>query len=177
MRYKPSQIEKKEFGLSLRGYSQKEVDRFLLEVGKDYRELLDERLVLLEELEKLKKEREFHLSKEKRIEEALISAQRSAELINQNSQERARLIVRDAEIRAKEIVKKDEEISKRLGDEIEKLERQKKLFITRLKSLIETHSELLDFYKEEPEEGRIGRPPKKKEAEDSSHLPGILFEE
>ena len=176
MKLEPFQIEKREFGLSLRGYNQKEVDQFLIEVGKNYRELIEERKVLLGELEKLKKERELHLSKEKRIEEALISAQRSAELINQSSQERAKLIVKEAEIKAKEVVKKDEEKSKRLGDEIEKLERQKRLFIAKLKSLIETHSELLNFYEEKAEEEKVERPSKEKAAKKNNSRTGILFE-
>ena len=176
MELEPSQIEKKEFGLSLRGYNQKEVDQFLIEVGKNYRELIEERRVLLGELEKLKKERELHFSKEKSIEEALISAQRSAELINESSQERAKLIVKEAEIKAKEVVKKDEEKLKKLDDEIEKLERQKRLFIAKLKSLIETHSELLNFYEEKPEEEKVEKPIKKKVEKKNASQAGILFE-
>ncbi|TKJ47313.1 hypothetical protein CEE34_04380 [Candidatus Aerophobetes bacterium Ae_b3a] len=176
MELEPSQIEKKEFGLSLRGYNQKEVDQFLIEVGKNYRELIEERRVLLGELEKLKKERELHFSKEKRIEEALISAQRSAELINESSQERAKLIVKEAEIKAKEVVKKDEEKLKGLDYEIEKLERQKRLFIAKLKSLIETHSELLNFYEEKPEEEKVEKPIKKKVVKKNTSQAGILFE-
>ncbi len=176
MKLEPSQIEKKEFGLSLRGYNQKEVDQFLIEVGKNYRELTEERRVLLGELEKLKKKGELYLSKEKRIEEALISAQRSAELINESSQERAKLIVKEAEIKAKEVVNKDEERLKRLGDEIEKLERQKRLFIAKLKSLIETHSELLNFYEDKPEEEKVEKPTKKKVLRKNTPQAGILFE-
>jgi len=176
MKLEPSQIEKKEFGLSLRGYNQKEVDQFLIEVGKNYRELIEERRVLLGELEKSKKERELYLSKEKRIEEALISAQRSAELINESSQERAKLIIKEAEIEAKEVVKKDEEKLKRLDDEIEKLERQKRLFIAKLKSLIETHSELLNFYEEELKKEKVEKPSQKKVVKKNNSRTGILFE-
>jgi len=176
MKLEASQIEKKEFGLSFRGYNQREVEQFLADVGENYQELIEERRVLLGELEKLKKERELHLSKENRIEEALISAQRSAELINESSQERAKLIVKEAEIKAKEAVKKDEEKLKRLGDEIEKLERQKRLFITKLKSLIETHSELLNFYEEKPEEEKVEKPSQKKAVRKNNSRTGILFE-
>jgi cell division initiation protein len=174
MELEPSQIEKKEFGLSLRGYNQKEVDQFLIEVGN--RELVEEKKALLEELENSKKERELYLSKEKRIEEALISAQRSAQLISESSQERAKLIIKEAEIRAKEVVKKDEEKLKSLGDEIEKLERQKRLFIVKLKSLIKTHFELLNFYEEESSEEKIEKPSRKKIVRKNASQAGILFE-
>ena len=177
MKLDPSQIEEKDFGRSLRGYNQKEVDQFLLEVGNNCRELLEEKRVLSAEVEKLKRETKLHLAKEGRIEEALVSAQRSAELINESSQQRAKLIIKEAEVKAKEVGKKDEQKLRRLGDEIEKLERQKRLFVTKLKSLIETHSELLDFYEEEPEEKKIERPTKKKVADDNNYRTGILFEE
>jgi len=172
MRFEPSQIEQKKFELSFRGYNQNQVDEFLEKVGKDFREIVDENRALLEELEKLKKERELYLSKEKKIEEALISAQRSAQLINESSQERAKLIVKEAEIKAKEVVRKDEEKIKKLSDEIEKLERQKRLFLTKLKSLIETHSELLNFYEEESKEEKEKKPATR------AVIPptGILFE-
>ncbi len=176
MELEPSKIEEKKFGLSLRGYNQKEVDQFLVELGKNYRELIEEKKTLLEELEKSRKETELYLSREKRIEDALISAQRSAELINENSQERAKLIIKEAEIRAKEVAKQDEGKLKRLGDEIEKLERQKRLFITKLKSLIETHSELLNFYEEKPEKQEIERPSQKNPVKKNLSQAGILFE-
>ncbi len=176
MKLEPLQIEKKEFALSLRGYNQKEVDQFLMEVGKNYQEAIEERKVLLAELEKLRKERELYLSKEKRIEEALISAQRSAEIINESSQQRAKLIVKEAEMEANEVVKKDEEKLKRLGVEIENLEGQKRLFIAKLKSLIDTHSELLDFYQEEPKKEKVERPSKKRPAKKNNYRTGILFE-
>ena len=118
----------------------------------------------------------MYLSKEKKIGEALISAQRSAQLISESSQERARLIIKEAEIRAKEVVRKDEEKLKRLGDEIEKLERQKRLFIAKLKSLIETHSELLNFYEEESKEEKREQSTKKKRVTKNTSQAGILFE-
>jgi len=178
MKIEPSEIEKKKFELSFRGYNQNEVNQFLREVGKNYGEITEEKRALCQELERLKKEREWYASREKKIEEALISAQRSAELINKNSQERANLIIKEAEMRANEVMRKSEEKLKKLTDEIEKLEGQRRLFFTKLKSLIETHSELLRFYEEETkEEKKIEKPAKKKVVKIDIPQKGILFEE
>lgn len=177
MRLEPSEIEEKKFELSFRGYNQNEVNQFLGKVSKNYREIVEENKALLEELEKLKKEKDKYASKEEKIEEALISAQRSAQLINESSQERAKLIIKEAEIRAKELIKRSEERLKKLTDEIEKLERQKRLFFAKLKSLIKTHSELLRFYEEETKVEKIEKSTRKKVVKVDTPQKGILFEE
>jgi hypothetical protein len=93
--------------------------------------------------------------------------------------------VEEAELKAKKRLEKSEEKVGKLKEEIAKLEGQKKLFLTKLRSLIAAHSELLDFYEEPPAEKKRKEdapPPLPKE----SPLPfssretspeGILFEE
>lgn len=180
----PSEIEKKKFELSFRGYNQREVDGFLGKIKKDYEQLVRRNEVLSEELDQAKKELEKYNSREERLEEALISAQRSAGLITESSQERAKLIIEEAESKAKRMAEKSEEKIGKLNEEIAKLEGQKKLFLTKLRSLIAAHSELLDFYEEPAAE-------KKTKEDTPPHLPkdnpppfslretspqGILFE-
>lgn len=150
MRIDPSEIKEKKFGLSFyRGYNQAEVDKFLKKIGRDYQEVLEEKRALFQELEKLKKEAKRYISREEKIEEALISAQKSAQLIDESSRERGELIIKEAEIKAKKIIQKGEESLQKLQNEIAKLQGQKRLFLVKLKSLIETHTELLHFYEEE----------------------------
>jgi cell division initiation protein len=144
----PFEIEKKKFELSFRGYNQGEVNEFLGQIKKDYEQLLRRNKALSEELDQAKKDLEKYNSREEKLEEALISAQRSARLITESSQERAKLIVEEAELKAKKRLEKSEEKVGKLKEEIAKLEGQKKLFLTKLRSLITAHSELLDFYEE-----------------------------
>jgi len=205
MRIDPSEIKEKKFGLSFyRGYSQAEVDKFLKKIGRDYQEVLEEKRALFQELEKLKKEAKRHISREEKIEEALISAQKSAQLIDENSRERGELIIKEAKIKAKKIIQKGEENLQKLHNEIAKLQGQKRPFLIKLKSLIETHTELLHFYeeesveeksaakegKEEPKEPIEEKESAKKEIKKSlskedyplfssrdTHKGGILFEE
>ncbi len=181
----PSEIEKKKFELSFRGYSQREVDGFLGEVKKDYEQLLRRNKALSEELDQAKEGLEKYSSREEKLEEALISAQRSARLITESSQERAKLIIEEAELKAKRTLEKSEQKLGKLKEEIAKLEGQKRLFLTKLRSLITAHSELLDFYEEQPVEKKAKEDTKEPVSKETpppfsfreTSPEGILFEE
>ncbi len=180
-----SEIEKKKFELSFRGYNQREVNEFLQKIKKDYEQLLKRNKALSEELDQTKKELEKYNSRGERLEEALISAQRSARLITESSQERAKLIIEEAELKAKKNLEKSEEKLGKIKEEIAKLEGQKKLFLTKLRSLITAHSELLEFYEEPAAEKKTkedAKPPLPKESPPpfsfrETSPEGILFEE
>lgn len=144
-----SHIETSKFKLSLRGYNQREVDQFLTKLNRDYQEIAHQNEVLGEEVKQLREEIKEYTSKKERLEDALISAQKSAQLISENSQEQAKLTIKDAEIKAHKILEEGERRLEKLRNELVSLNEQKRLFLTKLKSLIKSHSELLDFYEEE----------------------------
>ncbi|TET43627.1 DivIVA domain-containing protein [Candidatus Aerophobetes bacterium] len=152
-----SPIEIPKFKVSLRGYNQREVDQFLTKLRRDYQEIVHQNEVLGEEVKQLREEIKEYTSKKARLEDALISAQKSAQLISENSQEQAKLTIKDAEIKAHKILEEGERRLEKLRNELVSLNEQKRLFLTKLKSLIKSHSELLDFYEEElPEkEGEV----------------------
>lgn len=149
MKIDPSEIEIPKFRLSLKGYNQREVDEFIMRLREDYQEIVHQNNVLTEEINELKEQIKGYTSKKERLEDALISAQKSAQLISENSQEQAKLIVKEAEIKAKTILEEGEKKLQELRNGIANLSEQKRLFLTKLKSLITSHSELLDFYEEE----------------------------
>ncbi len=152
-----SHIEIPKFKLSLRGYNPREIDQFLTKSRKDYQEIVHRNEVLGEEVKQLREEIKEYTSKKARLEDALISAQKSAQLISENSQEQAKLTIQDAEIKVKKILEEGERQLDKLRTELVSLNEQKRLYLTKLKSLIKSHSELLDFYEEElPEkEGKV----------------------
>lgn len=149
MKIDPSEIEMPKFRLSLKGYNQREVDEFVTKLREHYQEIVHQNNVLTEEINKLTEQIKGYTSKKERLEDALISAQKSAQLISENSQEQAKLIVKEAEIKAKRILEEGEKKLQELRNEIANLSEQKRLFLTKLKSLITSHSELLNFYEEE----------------------------
>jgi len=155
MKIDPSEIEIPKFRLSLRGYNQREVDEFITKLREHYQEIAHQNNVLTEEINELTEEIKGYTSKKERLEDALISAQKSAQLISENSQEQAKLIVKEAEIKAKRILEEGEKKLQELRNEIANLNEQKRLFLTKLKSLITSHSELLNFYEEELPEKEV----------------------
>jgi len=162
-----SHIEIPKFKLSLRGYSQREVDQFLTKLRRDYQEIAHQNEVLGEEVKQLREEIKEYTSKKERLEDALISAQKSAQLISESSQEQAKLTIKDAEIKAHKILEEGERRLEKLRNELVSLNEQKRLFLTKLKSLIKSHSELLDFYEEELPE----KEPPEKEGEVKKKIP------
>ncbi len=152
-----SHIEIPKFKLSLRGYNPREIDQFLTKSRKDYQEIVHRNEVLGEEVKQLREEIKEYTSKKARLEDALISAQKSAQLISENSQEQAKLTIQDAEIKVKKILEEGERQLDKLRTELVSLNEQKRLYLTKLKSLIKSHSELLDFYEEEllEKEGKV----------------------
>lgn len=155
MKIDPSEIEIPKFRLSLKGYNQREVDEFITKLREHYQEIAHQNNVLTEEINELTEEIKGYTSKKERLEDALISAQKSAQLISENSQEQAKLIVKEAEIKAKRILEEGEKKLQELRNEIANLNEQKRLFLTKLKSLITSHSELLNFYEEELPEKEV----------------------
>ncbi|TES85023.1 DivIVA domain-containing protein [Candidatus Aerophobetes bacterium] len=155
MKIDPSEIEMPKFRLSLKGYNQREVDEFITKLREHYQEIAHQNNVLTEEINELTEEIKGYTSKKERLEDALISAQKSAQLISENSQEQAKLIVKEAEIKAKRILEEGEKKLQELRNEIANLNEQKRLFLTKLKSLITSHSELLNFYEEELPEKEV----------------------
>lgn len=169
MKIDPSEIEMPKFRLSLKGYNQRAVDEFITKLREHYQEIVHQNNVLTEEINELKEQIKGYTSKKERLEDALISAQKSAQLISENSQEQAKLIVKEAEIKAKRILEEGEKKLQELKNEIANLNEQKRLFLTKLKSLITSHSELLNFYEEELPEKK--EPKAKKETLKDDELP------
>lgn len=169
MKIDPSEIEMPKFRLSLKGYNQRAVDEFITKLREHYQEIVHQNNVMTEEINELKEQIKGYTSKKERLEDALISAQKSAQLISENSQEQAKLIVKEAEIKAKRILEEGEKKLQELRNEIANLNEQKRLFLTKLKSLITSHSELLNFYEEELPEKKEAKA--KKETLKDDELP------
>ncbi len=149
MKITPSQIRKKEFKISLRGYDRKEVSEFLHSLASSCENLLKTNKDISQELDTLKKVMEGYEKRKEKLENLLLSTQKSAQLIDKNSQEKAELIIKEAEIKAEKTISEEEKKLEGLKEEILRLSQQKKIFLLKVKSLIKAHSELLDFYGEE----------------------------
>lgn len=104
MKLTPLDIHHKEFGHSLRGYNEEQVDQFLDEVADEFERLFKENIDLSEKLEAAQARLNEFEAQRQTINNTLVAAQRSAEDIQAKASTDAETTLRDAEMKAKEII-------------------------------------------------------------------------
>jgi len=129
----PVDIRNQRFKKAFRGYSEAEVNRFLLTVAEEYEKLYRNHVELKESLKK----REFELAKYRELEETLqqsiVLAQKMAEEVVANAERQAESIKQAARQRIAEIFGIYEDVLKRLN-----------VFRAEIKSMLSTQAELLE---------------------------------
>lgn len=144
MRITPLDIRQKEFRTSFRGYNTKEVQDFLLELATDLEDAFNEFNFIKEEKEQylaeLRNFREF----DQKLKDTLLAAQSFKDDLRANAEKEADLILKDAKLQAEEIHRQTRLALEKLEKEIEELKNQKKSFRARLRSVLESHINLLE---------------------------------
>lgn len=152
MKISPLDIYQHDFGKTTFGYKTREVDEFLDEVGVAYEKLLKEVNKLQDENEQLKEKLSTQEEMEQRLENIMITVQETAKNINKQAHKEAELIIKKAELKAQKI---EEEVKEELQEEyrlLQVVKENRELFKIRLKTLLESHRELLEN-DEDPELG------------------------
>lgn len=139
----PLDIQNQEFKRVLRGYSEDEVDDFLDKVVTDFEALLKQNQQLRDELEELRSRVEQYRQLENTLHSALIVAQETAEEVKQSARKEAQLIVREAEEDAVRIGKAAEVRVRESEERLTQIQREAQAFRAQLRSLLESHLELL----------------------------------
>lgn len=116
-----TEIQRKEFRTSLRGYNMEEVDRFLDEVARELDRLTTEKKELLARIELLENKVAESEEMKSVIQAALLSAQKAAEDIRKSAQSEAESILQAAKEKADTEMKDFSIEKKALQKEIEKL--------------------------------------------------------
>ncbi|HHY38269.1 MAG TPA: DivIVA domain-containing protein [Clostridia bacterium] len=140
----PLEIHEKEFSKSFRGYNENEVDEFLDQVVRDFEDLLKENSVLKEQLRSTNDELERYKGLEATLRNALVIAQGTAEELKANAHKEAAMIVERARADADRIVREAEEKAAKVAERIRELERERDLFMVRMKGLVQAYLDLLD---------------------------------
>ena len=162
----PVDIHNKEFSRSFRGYNQDEIDDFLDEIVNDYEKLYRENNQLKKELELDEKQIAQYHQLEKNLQDTLLVAQRTADEVTNTANLRAEEI-RQAAQQAAENIKHEAELyaanSRQETDmeckckvdaaaqkvrfsvaEYERLVREKRQFMLKVKNLLQTELGMLD---------------------------------
>jgi len=140
----PLDIHNKEFGRSLRGYNEDEVNEFLDRVIKDYEALIRENRNLEEKVAALEERLKHFQTLEETLSKSIIVAQETAEEVKANARKEAQLIVKEAEKNADRIINEALVKSRKMAMEIDEIQKQAAVFRARFRSLVQAQLEMLD---------------------------------
>ena len=140
----PIEIQQHKFSSSVLGYSRGEVDRFLDSIALDQETLRRENQDLKEKMIRSQNTINEMQEREANLRETLISTQKITENMKQEAQHEADLILKEAQIKAHQIISSAQEQCFAIQTEIDRLQRQKKMFQANLGALLENHRRLLD---------------------------------
>jgi len=138
MKLTPLDIHHKEFGHSLRGYNEEQVDAFLDEVADEFERLFKENIDLSERLEAAGERVRTYQAMEATLQNTMVAATRSAEEIQAKARAEAEMTVRDAELKAKEIIHNALQQKQKVANELIRIKQAEEEFRGRYRSLLES---------------------------------------
>ncbi|MGH7275051.1 MAG: DivIVA domain-containing protein [Nitrospiria bacterium] len=145
MKITPIDIQQVSFGIRFRGYNRKEVDNFLDLLAQDYEMLIKESQVIKEKTASLEIQVMELKKKESMLNSTLIAVQKVVDEMKQNAQKEVDLLIKEAELKAEEITKGAQVERLRLQGEIRDLQRQKVLFLEKIRSVLRTFEKTVEL--------------------------------
>jgi len=140
----PLDIHNKEFTRGFRGYNEDEVNEFLDQIIKDYEITIRDKKSLENEVEELNEKLGHFMNIEETLNKSILVAQETAEEVKANARKESKLIIKEAEKNADRIINEALSKSRKIAMEMEELQRQAKVFRTRLKMLIEAQLDMVN---------------------------------
>ncbi|TES94592.1 MAG: DivIVA domain-containing protein [Desulfobacteraceae bacterium] len=145
----PLDIQQQQFKTRFRGFDIREVDTFLEQMADAFESLQSENKKLREEINRLKLESQGYKEREETFKRAMLNSQKVLEQMKQNARKSAELVIADAEIKAEKILSRAQYRLEQLHEDIAELKRQRMQIEVQIRSIIESHSKLLEIGKEE----------------------------
>ncbi len=149
----PLDLRQQTFKKKLSGYDIREVQDFLEQTAETLEILRNENEHLKRENERLTHETEGYRKREETFKRAMLNSQKVMEQMKENAQKSADLIVADAEVRAEKLLNGAHNRLSQLHEDIAELKRQRMQIEIQIRSIIESHSKLLEISNEETKDG------------------------
>lgn len=144
-------IQQQQFKTRFRGFDVREVDMFLEQMADVFESLQKENKNLREEITRLKIENQGYKGREETFNRVMLNSQKVLEQMKQNASKSAELLIADAEVNAEKILSRTQNRLAQLYEDIAELKRQRMQIEVQIRSIIESHSKLLEIGKEEAE--------------------------
>ncbi|MEI7814573.1 MAG: DivIVA domain-containing protein [Coriobacteriia bacterium] len=137
MKLTPLDIHHKEFGHSLRGYNEEQVDQFLDEVADEFERLFKENIDYNEKLDAANERVRGYQAMEATLNNTMVAAQQSAEAIVARAGAEAATMLRDAELKSKELVHSALQKRQAVANELVRIKQAEEDFRARFRALLE----------------------------------------
>jgi cell division initiation protein len=150
MELSPLEITQREFSRKFRGLDPEEVHTFLEQITEEMTHLVQETTDRAAQIQRLEAQLRVHQEREDSLRNTLVSAQKMTDEIKANATREADLILKEAELKAERLLEQAHRRLAQVQAEIAELVRQRDVFAAKLRGLIKTHLELLDFQPDQP---------------------------
>jgi cell division initiation protein len=150
MELSPLEITQREFGRKFRGLDPEEVHTFLEQIAEEMTRLVQETTDRAAQIQRLEAQLRVHQEREDSLRNTLISAQKMTDEIKANATREADLVLKEAELKAERLLEQAHRKLAQVQAEIAELVRQRDLFAAKLRGLLKSHLELLDFQPDQP---------------------------
>jgi cell division initiation protein len=149
MRITPLDIRKQEFRKTMRGLDSDEVYAFLITVADEYEAVLSDNKRLREHIVQLEERLTEFKSMETNLRNTLMTAEKVTADAKENARKEADLIVRGAEVEAVKSAEAIRAHTQQLRREILELKKHKDNYVTRLRTLLDSHRSVIDGFEED----------------------------
>jgi cell division initiation protein len=151
MNLTPLDIQQQQFRIRFRGFDIHEVDRFLEQLSEAFTAMQSENKELREEMRRLKLEIQGYKEREETFKRAMLNSQKVLEQMKENARKSAEVIIADAEVKAEKVLNRAHNRLSQLHEDIAELKRQRMQIEVQIRSVIDSHSKLLEIGKESME--------------------------
>lgn len=151
MKLTPIDIKKHTFNSGFRGFVPEEVEAFLDTVSRQWEELLDELDRAKRRIAELEGETKKYKEVESMLHQTLAQAQQSTNSLIENAKREADLIRQEAEIKSQQLIERAKLEVSAMGDDVRRLEAQKRELIAKLRILLSSQLELLNAFIDDEE--------------------------
>jgi len=149
MKTTPIDIRNQQFKMKFRGFDIQEVDTFLEKMAETFESLLLENETLHKKIQKITLEMQGFKEREDSFKRVMLNSQNVLDQMKENSRKSSEIIIAEAEVKAEKILNKAHNRLAQLHEDITELKRQRLQIEIKLRSILETHTKLLDIGKEE----------------------------
>jgi cell division initiation protein len=144
MKITPLDIEQQQFKVRFRGFDTREVDAFLEKTADAYESLQAENERLQQEAQRLNLECQGYKEREETFKRAMLNSQKVLEEMKENARKSAELTIAEAEVQAEKILNGAHRRLAQLHEDIAELKRQRIQIEIQIRSIIESHTKLLE---------------------------------